>query len=49
MENELLKGLYDCFYTPPELSGSGGQSGGVPQSIDKLILLREHKRELGVP
>ena len=20
MENELLKGLYDCFYTPPELS-----------------------------
>ena len=19
MENELLKGLYDCFYTPPEL------------------------------
>ena len=20
MENELLKGLYDCFYTPPEFS-----------------------------
>ena len=20
METELLKGLYDCFYTPPELS-----------------------------
>ena len=20
MENKLLKGLYDCFYTPPELS-----------------------------
>ncbi len=20
MENELLKGLYDCFYTPPDLS-----------------------------
>ena len=20
MENELLNGLYDCFYTPPELS-----------------------------
>ena len=20
MENELLKRLYDCFYTPPELS-----------------------------
>ena len=20
MENELLKGLYDCFYTPTELS-----------------------------
>lgn len=20
MENELFKGLYDCFYTPPELS-----------------------------
>lgn len=20
VENELLKGLYDCFYTPPELS-----------------------------
>ena len=20
MESKLLKGLYDCFYTPPELS-----------------------------
>ena len=20
MEKKLLKGLYDCFYTPPELS-----------------------------
>ena len=26
MENELLKGLYDCLYTPPELSEPGGRA-----------------------
>ena len=38
MENELLKGLYDCFYTPPELSE---QENEVEECHKALIAVLE--------
>ena len=28
--NKLLKDLYDCFYTPPELAATKREIGGMP-------------------
>ena len=38
MENELLKGLYDCFYTPPELSEQENEVEECHKAERKLVL-----------
>ena len=46
MENKLLKGLYDCFYTPPELSE---QENEVEECHKALIAaLEKPERKLGL-
>ena len=45
MENELLKGLYDCFYTPPELSE---QKEEVTACHKALIAVPERKLVLRI-
>ena len=44
MENELLKGLYDCFYTPPELSEQEDEVAECHKVL--IVVLEKPERKL---
>ena len=48
MENELLKGLYDCFYTPPELSEQEEEVTAYHKALIEALAKPEHKLVLRI-
>ena len=48
MENELLKGLYDCFYTPPELSEQENEVEECHKALIAALEKPERKLVLGI-
>ena len=48
MENELLKGLYDCFYTPPELSEQENEVEECHKALIAALEKPEHKLVLRI-
>lgn len=48
MENELLKGLYDCFYTPPELSEQKEEVTACHKALIEVLAKPERKLVLRI-
>ena len=48
MENELLKGLYDCFYTPPELSEQKKEVTACHKALIEVLAKPERKLVLRI-
>ena len=48
MENELLKGLYDCFYTPPELSEQENEVEECHKALIEALAKPERKLVLQI-
>ena len=48
MENELLKGLYDCFYTPPELSEQENEVEECNKALIEALAKPERKLVLRI-
>ena len=48
MENELLKGLYDCFYTPPELSEQENEVEECHKALIEALAKPERKLVLRI-
>ena len=48
MENELLKGLYDCFYTPPELSEQENEVEECHKALIEVLAKPERKLVLRI-
>lgn len=48
MENELLKGLYDCFYTPPELSEQENEVEACHKALIEALAKPERKLVLRI-
>lgn len=48
MENELLKGLYDCFYTPPELSEQEEEVTAYHKALIEALAKPERKLVLRI-
>ena len=48
MENELLKGLYDCFYTPPEFSEQEEEVTACHKALIEALAKPERKLVLRI-
>jgi len=48
MENELLKGLYDCFYAPPELSEQEEEVTACHKALIEALAKPERKLVLRI-
>ena len=48
MENELLKGLYDCFYTRPELSEQEEEVTACHKALIEVLTKPERKLVLRI-
>ena len=48
MENELLKGLYNCFYTPPELSEQENEVEECHKALIEVLAKPERKLVLRI-
>ena len=48
MENELLKGLYDCFYPPPELSEQKEEVTACHKALIEVLAKPERKLVLRI-
>ena len=48
MENELLKGLYDCFYTPPELFEQENEVEECHKALIEVLAKPERKLVLRI-
>ena len=48
MENELLKGLYDCFYTPPEISEQKEEVTACHKALIEVLAKPERKLVLRI-
>ena len=48
MENELLKGLYDCFYTPPEFSEQENEVEECHKALIEALAKPERKLVLRI-
>lgn len=48
MENELFKGLYDCFYTPPELSEQEEEVTACHKALIEVLAKPERKLVLRI-
>ncbi len=48
MENKLLKGLYDCVYTPPALSSEHQEVEGCHQALIKALEKPERRLVLHI-
>ena len=48
MENELLKGLYDCFYTPPEFSEQEEEVTACHKALTEALAKPERKLVLRI-
>ena len=48
MENELLKGLYDCFYTPPELDEQENEVEKCHKALIEALAKPERKLVLRI-
>lgn len=48
MENELLKGLYDCFYTLPELSEQENEVEECHKALIEVLAKPERKLVLRI-
>lgn len=48
MENELLKGLYDCFYTPPELFEQENEVEACHKALIEALAKPERKLVLRI-
>lgn len=48
MENKLIKGLYDCFYTPPELSEQEEEVTECHKALIEVLAKPERKLVLRI-